>query len=203
MLHKEGNTNGNVDVTITDPQFHGATPLPATIRTAVDRRRPASSFSAQSYLRYQGEKFIKRFDANCYIAITRKLDTGDVSLHCEDPDSKSPLMDALAMIEQPTLVIGIESDGLFTFSEQQQIAAGIPKARLEKIDSPEGHDAFLLQFEQVNRYILDFLKETLPDIMGRPGTAGDEAEKAQEQVVEKITKNSTFGEAEIEDITAW
>jgi len=39
--------------------------------------------------------------------------------------------------------------------------------------------------------------------MGRPGTAGDEAEKAQEQVVEKITKNSTFGEAEIEDITAW
>lgn len=112
-------------------------------------------------------------------------------------------MDALAMIEQPTLVLGIESDGLFTFSEQQQIAAGIPNARLEKIDSPEGHDAFLLQFEQVNRYILDFLKETLPDVMGRPGTADAEAHEAQEQVVDKIIKNSTFGEAEIEDITAW
>jgi len=112
-------------------------------------------------------------------------------------------MDALAMIAQPTLVIGIESDGLFTFSEQQQIAAGIPNARLEKIDSPEGHDAFLLQFEQVNRYILDFLRETLPDIMDRPGTAAAEADQAQEQVIDKITKNSTFGEAEIEDITAW
>ena len=200
LLPSSGSTT---NVTVTDPQFHGATPIPTTIQTGSERRRATAYFSAQSYLRYQGEKFIKRFDANCYIAITRKLDSHDVSLHCPDLDSKDPLHDALALIEQPTLVLGIESDGLFTFAEQQQIAAGIPNARLSKIDSPEGHDAFLLQFEQVNRYILDFLNEVLPDIMGRPGSAIAEAQEAQDQGVEKVTKDSTFGEAEVEDITAW
>jgi len=200
VLPSSGSTT---NVTVTDPQFHGATPIPTTIQTGSERRRATAYFSAQSYLRYQGEKFIKRFDANCYIAITRKLDSHDVSLHCPDLDSKDPLHDALALIEQPTLVLGIESDGLFTFAEQQQIAAGIPNARLSKIDSPEGHDAFLLQFEQVNRYILDFLNEVLPDIMGRPGSANAEAQEAEDQSVEKITKDSTFGEAEVEDITAW
>jgi homoserine O-acetyltransferase len=199
----------DTNVTITDPQFHGATPLPtsASVQNALDR--PSSSrrgvtthFSAQSYLRYQGEKFIGRFDANCYIAITRKLDTHDISLHCDDLDSKDPLHDALGLIEQPTLVLGIESDGLFTFAEQQQIAAGIKGARLEKIESKEGHDAFLLQFEQVNRYILEFLKEALPDIMGVPGDENAERGEIEEEAG-KITKNSTFGEAEVEDITAW
>ena len=65
-------------------------------------------------------------------------------------------------------MIGIQSDGLFTFAEQEELAAHIPDSRLKQIESPEGHDAFLLQFEQVNAYVLDFLREVLPDIMGRP-----------------------------------
>lgn len=193
--------SGDVTVTVTDPQFHGATPLQSSI-SFNPRKKASTYFSAQSYLRYQGEKFIKRFDANCYIAITRKLDTHDLSRHCEDPESEDPLKDALAQIEQPALVLGIESDGLFTYGEQQEIAHGIPNARLEKIDSSEGHDAFLLQFEQVNQYILGFLHEALPDIMSRtPQTdqlSGDVAE-----AVGIMTKTSTFGEAEVEDITAW
>ncbi|KAJ3360521.1 homoserine O- acetyltransferase [Kappamyces sp. JEL0680] len=44
-----------------------------------DEEKEFSVYSAQSYLRYQGDKFINRFDANCYISITRKLDTHDVS----------------------------------------------------------------------------------------------------------------------------
>jgi homoserine O-acetyltransferase len=205
----QSSVNTTTNVTITDPQFHGATPLPtsASVQNALDRqsssrRGVTTHFSAQSYLRYQGEKFISRFDANCYIAITRKLDTHDISLHCEDLDSKDPLHEALGLIQQPTLVLGIESDGLFTFAEQQQIAAGIKGARLEKIESKEGHDAFLLQFEQVNRYILEFLKEALPDIMGRPGDEHAEQDNS-EDAEGKVTKNSTFGEAEVEDITAW
>ncbi|KAK1752134.1 Alpha/Beta hydrolase protein [Echria macrotheca] len=152
-------------------------------------------FSAQSYLRYQGEKFVKRFDSNCYIAMTRKLDTHDVSR-----DRAPSIAAALALIAQPTLVLGIESDGLFTFAEQEELAEHIPDARLERIDSPEGHDAFLLQFEQVNRYILAFLREVLPDIMSKDG-GGDGA--VEESSVGQMTKSSTFGEAEVEDITAW
>ncbi|OJD12750.1 homoserine O-acetyltransferase [Emergomyces pasteurianus Ep9510] len=188
----------------TDPQFNGTTRFaapasPASTTSSASANRPTTYFSAQSYLRYQGQKFVKRFDSNCYIAITRKLDTHDVSRHRADPNSKTPVKDALSQIQQPTLVIGIESDGLFTFAEQQELADGIPDSRLRNIDSPEGHDAFLLQFEQVNRYILEFFREVLPDIMSAPG----ESTNAVVDHVGKLTKNSTFGEAEVEDITAW
>ena len=181
---------------LTDPQFHGA--KPSTSR-ACERKPTSTYFSAQSYLRYQGEKFVKRFDGNCYIAITRKLDTHDVSRYRVYPESATPIHDALSQIQQPALVIGIESDGLFTFDEQQEIAASIPNARLRKIDSPEGHDAFLLQFEQVNKHILEFLRDVLPDIMDAPGMEG----VAQESGAGAVTRNSTFGEAEVDDITAW
>lgn len=125
--------------------------------------------------------------------MTRKLDTHDVSRNRAPSVAK-----ALAMIEQPTLVLGIESDGLFTFAEQEELAEYIKDARLERIDSPEGHDAFLLQFEQVNRYILGFLREILPDIMAKPGD-----DTVAEISVGELLKTSTFGEAEVGDITAW
>jgi homoserine O-acetyltransferase len=196
-------TNGSASP-YTDPQFHGATALEPEVSVPKIERKPATTyFSAQSYLRYQGEKFVKRFDSNCYIAITRKLDTHDVSRYRVPANTPNAVSIALSQIQQPTLVLGIESDGLFTFAEQQEIAAGVPNARLRTIDSPEGHDAFLLQFEQVNRHILDFFREVLPDIMegagieieGFNGSGGDGAGV--------MTKTSTFGEAEVEDITAW
>jgi homoserine O-acetyltransferase len=142
---------------------------------------------------------VRRFDSNCYIAITRKLDTHDVSRYRSLPNSPNSIAKALAQIKQPTLVLGIESDGLFTFAEQEELATSIPNARLRKIDSPEGHDAFLLQFEQVNSHILEFLQDILADIMGAPGIE----EVAAENGVGVISKSSTFGEAEVEDITAW
>lgn len=196
-------TNGNT-TQFTDPQFHGATtfspPTPPN-----DRKRTATYFSAQSYLRYQGQKFVARFDSNCYIAITRKLDTHDVSRYRVPPDTPNPVSVALSQIKQPALVIGIESDGLFTFAEQQEIAASIPNSRLRTIDSPEGHDAFLLQFEQVNHHILEFFNEVLPDNMKAPAINGvnGEVDDGGGEGVGKMTKTSTFGEAEVGDITAW
>ncbi|KAL9046206.1 MAG: hypothetical protein Q9206_007138 [Seirophora lacunosa] len=198
--------NGN-PTQYTDPQFHGATPLsappPLPPPTNGQQKQASTYFSAQSYLRYQGQKFVKRFDGNCYIAITRKLDTHDVSRHRvpAGTDPNAATATALAQIQQPALVLGIESDGLFTFAEQQEIAAGIPDARLRCIDSPEGHDAFLLQFEQVNTHILEFFNEVLPDIMSAPTPSlpGDGAPGS----VGSVDKTSTFGEAEVGDITCW
>ncbi len=215
----------NASAEVLDPQFHGPDKTPPHLASPSSAPSPAPStaaaggsltggapptstyFSAQSYLRYQATKFVRRFDSNCYIAMTRKLDTHDVSR-----SRAATVAEALALIEQPTLVLGIESDGLFTFAEQQELAAHIRHSRLERIDSPEGHDAFLLQFEQVNRHILAFLREVLPDIMNRAGTApsgpdaaadGTAAEGAEGSSVGKLTKSSTFGEAEVDDITAW
>lgn len=196
-----------------DLEFHDASnpstpPLSGhkTLTGASGKPHAPHYFSAQSYLRYQGEKFIKRFDANCYIAITRKLDTHDVSRYRypegQNPETLDPvsaLHHALSMIEQPTLVLGIQSDGLFTFAEQQELAAHIPNATLKTIDSPDGHDAFLLEFEQVNKHLLSFLGETLPHIMNsspNPETIIVDSGMA-------ATKTSTFGEAEVDDITAW
>lgn len=196
--------NGNT-VQFTDPQFHGATTFapPTPSCPLADRKRATTYFSAQSYLRYQGEKFVKRFDSNCYIAITRKLDTHDVSRHRVPPDTPNLVADALSQIKQPALVIGIESDGLFTFAEQQEIAAAIPDSRLRTIDSPEGHDAFLLQFEQVNKHIIEFFNEVLPNIMGLPGDNLQAIDSDEQQGLTMMTKSSTFGEAEVGDITAW
>ncbi|ETN40728.1 homoserine O-acetyltransferase [Cyphellophora europaea CBS 101466] len=183
-----------------DPQFSGTTEYQVPVPVVNKKTNNSTShyFSAQSYLRYQGNKFVGRFDANCYIAITRKLDTHDVSR-----DRASSVREALALIEQPAIVLGIESDGLFTIQEQQEIADSIPNAILGKIDSPEGHDAFLLQFEAVNRYLLDFFREHLPDLMERPGIQLEGIEGDGQDGVGKITKSSTFGEAEVEDLTAW
>lgn len=184
---------------VVDPQFHGATPLPGPRHP--NKKRISTYYSAQSYLRYQGEKFIKRFDANCYIAITRKLDTHDVSRGRTDT-SDLPLAEqvreALTLIQQPTLVLGIMSDGLFTFAEQQELAAAIPNSELKTIDSPEGHDAFLLEFKQVNTFLLDFLRRELPEIMSREPVNWPPKDEEPREV-----KASTFGEAEVDDITAW
>ena len=159
--------------------------------------RPAV-FSAQSYLRYQGDKFTSRFDANCYIHITRKLDTHDIARgRCDDltsPDGSEALAGVLKMLPPRALVIGIQTDGLFTISEQREIAEHIPDAELVVINSPDGHDGFLLEFKQINSHILRFLRREYPEYY----KDGDDVP------VEgfEIKQTSVFGEAEA-DVTRW
>lgn len=196
---------GEGGLSVKDPQFSGTSELPVVqLQQPPNRKKAGIStyYSAQSYLRYQASKFIRRFDANCYIAITRKLDTHDVARGRTDTTgSPTPeeVRAALGMIEQPTLVLGIQSDGLFTYAEQEELARAIPNARLECIDSSEGHDAFLLEFRQVNSFLRGFLERELGEIMGREPVGW--LPKVEE--VEEVVKGSTFGEAEVEDITAW
>lgn len=112
------------------------------------------------------------------------------------------MADALKLIKQPTLVIGIESDGLFTIAEQEELASCIPDARLARIDSPEGHDAFLIQFAEVNLYILEFLREVLPDIMEKE--VGDTDSSDAAAVAEGVVSEKRGGlVTEVDDITAW
>ena len=155
-------------------------------------------FSAQSYLRYQGDKFISRFDANCYIHITRKLDTHDLARGRAVPgeDEDAALHRVLGTLPPRALVIGIQTDGLFTPSEQKEIADHIKDSELIIIPSPEGHDGFLLEFELINGYMLRFLKAELSEYYQDSG---------DEDVPEEgfdIKKTSLFGEAEA-DITRW
>ncbi|CAG8246833.1 unnamed protein product [Penicillium olsonii] len=125
-----------------------------------------SLLSVQSYLLYQGKKFINRFDANCYIALTHKLDTHDVSRgRCDT------IEECLALVKQPALILSIRSDVLFTFEEQLQLHQGIPGSVHHEIISEDGHDGFLLETDQINRFIFDFLQRLEAKRESPPATA--------------------------------
>ncbi|CED85197.1 homoserine o-acetyltransferase [Phaffia rhodozyma] len=186
----------------TDSPLTGATPGPTP-----------TVFSAQSYLRYQGEKFTNRFDANCYIHLTRKMDTHDLARpHLSSPTStsappplslptttpESTLAGVLSRLPANALVIGVATDGLFTIQEQRDLAGHIPQAELVVIPSPDGHDGFLLEFEVINEAASGWLKKRLPEIYeGEPLMKGEETEGFKAQ------KESLFGEAEGEDVSRW
>jgi len=187
-------------------------------------RPPHKVFSAQSYLRYQGDKFTGRFDANCYIHITRKLDTHDLSHPSVDSSVQSlssslppvpytddnnvllsSLQHALSLLP-PALVIGIESDGLFTTSEQKEIAAHIPDAELVLIPSPDGHDGFLLEFEAINGWVDGWLRRKVPEFFEDDARviSLEDYEKGRQEAQQGwgVQKESVFGEAEA-DVTRW
>jgi len=111
-------------------------------------------FDIESYLNYQGEKFLSRFDPLSYYVLTKKLDNHDVA-DCREGTYE----EVLGSIRQPTLIIGFESDLLYPNVEQRELAQLIPNSKFRIIDSPEGHDAFLLEQVEVGREIRTFLTE--------------------------------------------
>jgi len=109
------------------------------------------AFAVESYLRYQGQKLADRFDANAYIYLTRAMDLHDVSA------GRGSMHEVLAGVSARVLSIGISSDVLYPPAEQRSIASAIPGAVYAELDSPHGHDAFLIEFEKMNALLRDFL----------------------------------------------
>ena len=107
-------------------------------------------FAVESYLQYQGKKFIQRFDANCYIQLTHTLDSHDVAR------DRGTYEEVLRKLKHRTLVVGITSDVLYPFHLQTELAETMPHAEMYAIDSPHGHDAFLIEIRELNRAIARF-----------------------------------------------
>ena len=110
-------------------------------------------FEVQSYLRYQAEKLVTRFDANTYIRLTEAMDGHDVGR------GRGGTAEALTGIGAPALVVGIDSDALYPLQEQRAIADGLPDARFEVISAPHGHDGFLIETETLDLLLRRFREE--------------------------------------------
>lgn len=110
-------------------------------------------FRASSYLNYQGEKFIQRFNAYSYHILTQVMDTHDMGRGRGGTDA------ALEIIQSRALVMGVSSDILFPIEEQKYLANNLKKGKLAVIDSLYGHDGFLLEYEAMGYHIEQFLNE--------------------------------------------
>jgi homoserine O-acetyltransferase/O-succinyltransferase len=106
----------------------------------------AARFAMETYLEHQGERLLERFDANSYITISKAMDRFELS-----PDD-------LRGITTPLLCIGISSDLLYLPSEVQEIARTAPNATYWELESPHGHDAFLLETARLEAQVKAFLK---------------------------------------------
>ncbi|HEY9643786.1 MAG TPA: homoserine O-acetyltransferase, partial [Coleofasciculaceae cyanobacterium] len=117
---------------------------------------PDQPYAIASYLQHQGEKLVERFDANTYITLTHAMDSHDIGRDRGDYAA------VLSQIHHPTLVIGIHSDLLYPPVEQQELATLMPKAQINWLQSPHGHDAFLLDLEILNEMIVSFRQQLQP-----------------------------------------
>ena len=117
-------------------------------------------FEVERYLEYHGDKLVRRFDTNSYLVIGKAMDLHDVGR------GRSGLLAAMARISSPALVVGISSDILYPTYQQRQIhdllLAGGTKSEYVEIESPHGHDGFLINLDQVGPPVQQFLTSTRP-----------------------------------------
>ena len=124
-------------------------------RTVGDSLGMWQRFEVERYLEYHGHKLARRFDANSYLAIGKAMDLHDVAR------GRGSLERAMLRVSAPTLAVGIWSDMLYPAYQQQQIhetiaSNGVPSEYVE-IDSPHGHDAFLIDSDQLDEPLERFL----------------------------------------------
>jgi homoserine O-acetyltransferase/O-succinyltransferase len=111
-------------------------------------------FAIESYLDHHAEKLTYRFDANSYLVLTEAMNSHDIGR------GRGGVAAALARVSARTAVAAIESDRLYTPNQNAEIAAGIEDCGpLRIVDSPYGHDGFLIEVEQVGEVLAELLGE--------------------------------------------
>jgi homoserine O-acetyltransferase len=110
------------------------------------------NFKASSYINYQGDKLVKRFSAQSYWALTKSMDSHNISR-----GRGGNLAAVLRHIPQRALVMAIASDILCPPKEQQYIAEHLPNATYIEIDSSYGHDGFLVEFQIISDALRNWL----------------------------------------------
>lgn len=113
-------------------------------------------FEVESYLRYQGSSFVRRFDANSYLSITRAMDWFDIAA-----DHEGELTAAFAGTPVRFCVVSFSSDWLFPTSTSRALVRALNQAAANvsfvEIETDKGHDAFLLDEPDFDRTVRGFL----------------------------------------------
>ncbi|WP_434031119.1 homoserine O-acetyltransferase MetX [[Pseudomonas] boreopolis] len=114
-------------------------------------------FQVESYLEGHARRFVRFFDPNCYLYLSRSMDWFDLAEYAD-----GDVLAGLAKIKVgKALAIGANTDILFPVQQQEQIAEGLRRGGAEAqflgLDSPQGHDAFLVDFERFGPAVQAFL----------------------------------------------
>lgn len=131
--------------------------LPATPAEQSPQDGPfAPEFAIQSYLEAHARKFVRAFDPNCYLYLSRAMDRFDLAAH---GGSHSAALKRSAV--ERALVIGVDSDMLFAIDEQERLAKSFEQAgaitSFAPLDCIEGHDSFLIAIERFGNEMREFL----------------------------------------------
>jgi homoserine O-acetyltransferase len=117
-----------------------------------------ADFQVESYLRYQGAKFVERFDANAFLYITKAADYFDL----EKQHGKGSAIEAFSKAKAKFLVISFTSDWLYPTYQSRAMVGAMKKSGLDvsfcEIDAEWGHDAFLLPDKRLISMISGFLE---------------------------------------------
>ncbi|MFC8828963.1 homoserine O-acetyltransferase [Streptomyces sp. NPDC057137] len=109
-------------------------------------------YQVESYLDHHADKLVRRFDAGSYVVLTEAMNGHDVGR------DRGGVRSALGRVRMPTLVAGVGSDRLYPPAQQAELAEAIPGAdRLRIVDSPYGHDGFLIETAQVGALVEELL----------------------------------------------
>ncbi|HWR38692.1 MAG TPA: homoserine O-acetyltransferase [Patescibacteria group bacterium] len=132
----------------------------ASMMAKFGRRERNDRFEVENYLEYQGESLVKRFDANTYLCLLRALDLHDLGTGYASYET------ALARIEARVLTVGVSSDILYPPTQQQELVQRMKQMRVRgsyaEIDSPYGHDGFLIDFHLLRPLLTRFVNQIAP-----------------------------------------
>lgn len=109
-------------------------------------------FRASTYQHHQGEKLMKRFNAYSYWTLSKAMDSHNVAR------GRGDVRDVLARVTASAHIVGIESDYLFPLEEQRYLYDLLPNATMTVIDSPYGHDGFLIEYDKLEAIIRNILE---------------------------------------------
>ena len=107
-------------------------------------------YAVESYLDHHADKLLGRFDAGSYVTLVRAMNSHDIGR------GRGGVAAALRRITARTIVAGVDSDRLYPLYQQAEIAAGVAEP-LRVVSSPHGHDAFLIETDQVGKLVTELL----------------------------------------------